>query len=174
MLLDVGANIGVYTLVAAVGHGARVVAVEPSLINAAALRANVALNPDVRVDVHEIALSDRSGSGLLTATSDEPGATGVVRAADEAAPGLAVRVDTVDHLVATGAMPLPTHVKVDIDGGEVEAVRGMERCLAERRLRSLIVETRTPERRAALEADLARHGFVGHRSDSAQNRIFVR
>lgn len=174
VLLDVGANIGVYALVAAVGRGARVFAIEPSPVNAAALRANIALNPGTRVNVHETAVSDCPGEGLLTATSDAPGATGVVYPAGRIAGGVTVRMDTVDRLVAAGAMPSPTHVKIDIDGGEVSAVRGMDRCLADRRLRSLIVETRTPDRRAALEADLGRHGFTGHRSDSAKNLVFVR
>jgi len=60
---DVGANIGIYSLLAArlVGPTGKVIAVEPEPANAALLRKNIALNQYKHVEVIEKAISERPG-----------------------------------------------------------------------------------------------------------------
>ena len=67
-VLDVGANEGLFTLVAAsrVDTGGRVLAVEPSLREFDWLRANIALNQFENVEPVRIALYDHDGAAQLT------------------------------------------------------------------------------------------------------------
>lgn len=181
LLLDVGANIGLYGLAAAVGRSVRVVAVEPNPTNLATLRRNVAANPSAEVAIVPMALADRPGQRTLLAESEEASATGHIMS-DLSTSGLdqdrgarlAVDCETLDRLIAAGIVPRPTRIKIDIDGGEVDALVGMSTCLADPRLHSLLIEVMTWAAEERVREFLGRFGFVGHRSDSAKNLIFVR
>jgi FkbM family methyltransferase len=141
IFMDVGANIGVYTIAAAhrVGPGGRVYAFEPHKVNAAALMKNLALSRlSERVDVFTCPLSDRPAmvrfnyASLSSASSGSQ--TGHRRApggADEFTP-VATEVTaalTVDTLISDGVISPPTHVKIDVDGNELEILRGMQTLL---------------------------------------------
>ena len=47
---------------------------------------------------------------------------------------------TLDGLVYDDGLPCPTHIKIDVDGLEPAIVQGATRLLADRRLRSVLVE----------------------------------
>jgi FkbM family methyltransferase len=137
---DVGANVGVYTLLAAlqVGQGGRVIAFEPHIVNCARLLHNIALNSLQNVvTVICAGLHDSDSwlpfgySSLEPASSNSQlghnslGATSLISpVVTELKLGM-----TIDHLVATGAIPPPTYVKVDVDGNEPQIVRGMTHVL---------------------------------------------
>ena len=76
MFVDVGANIGAYTmLVAAAAGRCRVLAIEPLATLAAKLRTNVALNGFCEVTVMEHAVGETEGRLSLTVDADNLGAT---------------------------------------------------------------------------------------------------
>jgi FkbM family methyltransferase len=151
-LLDIGANVGMYSVWAAASRGTRVFAFEPESQNYALLNQNIWLNRlDGLVRAYCIALSDTAGydrlylSEFMAAGSchsfgaaldfhnrprEAPFAQGCVSA-------------TVDDLVAKGAMPVPTHVKLDVDGLESKVFAGARATLADRGVRSLLVEINT-------------------------------
>ncbi len=121
---DVGANVGFLTLLCArlVGPGGRVVAFEPLPAAAAALRANLARNGFANVEVREEAAGERSGSAWLAVGAD----TALSRMVARQGPGtIAVPVVAIDDLVRSGAVPAPQVVKIDVEGAEVEVIRGM-------------------------------------------------
>src|SRR5918912_4362355 len=70
--VDVGANVGVYTVVLAraVGPEGRVLAFEPGPENVRRLEENLARNRLENVDVHAIALADRAGELVLRLGAD--------------------------------------------------------------------------------------------------------
>ena len=47
----------------------------------------------------------------------------------------------LDDLVTAGTVPLPTHIKIDIDGFEPKVIAGARRVLADRGVRSPLIET---------------------------------
>jgi FkbM family methyltransferase len=120
---DIGANVGVYTLLASklVGDNGQVVAFEPLPENLAFLRRHIELNRCANVRVVEAALSDRSGSGML--------ATEGHRSMGRLTTGgsVAVAVLALDAAVARLGLPLPGVLKMDIEGGEAAALRGAGR-----------------------------------------------
>ena len=126
--VDVGAHVGYMTLLGsqAVGPAGRVVAVEASPANVALLRANVAANGATNVEVLAAAASDHSGSVGLSLS---PWNTGDNRAYPvpemERVEVAAVRLDDVlRHLERVDV------VKVDTQGTDHRAIRGMAATLA--------------------------------------------
>jgi FkbM family methyltransferase len=125
-VVDAGANIGVYTLLLAhlAGPAGRVVAVEPGPLAATRLRENVARNRLDQVEVVEAAVGSEPGEGAISLDSDvsntlvpEPGITRVAT----------VPLVTLDSLAAD-----PSFIKLDVEGYEMEALRGAPRLLGQR------------------------------------------
>jgi FkbM family methyltransferase len=144
LLCDVGANIGIYTVLAA-ALGARVAAFEPHVGNADSLVDNVALNGlSERVDVYSIALHDTTGFGPFNYYS-------LVRGTSQSQ-YRAVEDDSGNRFAPVGremkwGVPFdslglqPDLVKIDVDGNEPAVLDGMAATLgATSRPRSVQVE----------------------------------
>ena len=121
--VDGGANIGMYTLLAAhlVGEGGTVAAFEPADLARSRLEENIALNGFGNVVVHAEALSDRSGTSAFIADLDVSN-----RLEQKDVPGahkVDVRTTTLD--AALGDRPFAMG-KLDLEGAEMQALRGME------------------------------------------------
>ena len=119
VFFDVGANVGFYSLLAAmrVGTG-RVYAFEPLPANVVFLRSHLEINCVRNVEVLEVAISDHSGT--TTFASESTRAMGKL----EAGGGLTVQVSTLDRLIAEGRAAAPNCIKMDIEGGEFRALLG--------------------------------------------------
>jgi FkbM family methyltransferase len=149
LFLDIGANIGSYTVLAAGVRRATVWAFEPDPQTLQALKRNLKLNGlDDRVVVHEFALGDRDGEVLFTRGLDT--VNRVATAEDRTVQ--AVRVRRLDALI--GAYR-PSMIKMDVEGYEEAAIRGAKTLLAGDSLKVVELETVTPE----IEATFDQHGF---------------
>jgi FkbM family methyltransferase len=126
VVFDVGANVGFYTLLAAIraGSAGRVYAFEPLPRNLEFLRRNLALNRIGNVTVLEAAVATLPG----VVTFDVGGGPCLGRV--DAAGTLAVRAVGIDALVSSEALPPPSVIKMDIEGGEVAALEGARNTLA--------------------------------------------
>ena len=142
VLYDVGANVGAYTLLAAVAvPGMRVVSFEPSPANFAALCANVDLNGvSDRVIAVPLALGDRARSALLDRDAAVPGGSPRLGNAVPAEAATKVLVDRLDDVIRRFDLPTPDHLKLDVEGGELDVLAGGERLLASGGVRSAMVE----------------------------------
>lgn len=121
VVLDVGAYVGWYTLRAAraVGASGCVVALEPDAENRRQLEANLALNGIGNVRI--VGKAAWSGSGPLPWRHvDHP----PWRRVSGAAEGLAVDGVALDDLTAALALPRVDWIKMDVEGAEVQALRG--------------------------------------------------
>ncbi|MDP1631634.1 MAG: FkbM family methyltransferase [Caulobacter sp.] len=125
--LDIGANFGLYALTAAKnGVADTVLAFEPDPRNAAQLSGNLYLNALTQeVQVYQAAVSDLAGSILLALHSAN--STGKTRVAEAGQDGAAVPSLTLDGLL--GWEDKLVLVKIDIEGHELHALRGMARTL---------------------------------------------
>lgn len=127
LFLDVGANLGLYSVLAAKGGLAdRIVAFEPDVRNRVQMEANLLMNGLLsRVEIVAKAVSKETGStGFLISPDTVTGQSKVGAGAG------AIQVETVrldDFLDVAG---LRVFIKMDIEGRELEAIRGMERLLA--------------------------------------------
>lgn len=152
VLYDIGANVGVYALIAAAFEPeAHVLAFEPGYATFASLCENVQLNgQDARVTPLPVALGERTRLGSLALRDTVAGAA--IHALD----GLGgvydqpVLVASLDDLVEQFSLPAPTLVKLDVDGGEGAVLAGARGLLRRRELRSVIVEVETDQTDAVL------------------------
>ena len=163
---DVGASTGVYTLVAArrVGRDGAVYAFEPHLANALSLLHNIRENGlNGAVKVLSCALSDRETYFDFEYLSARPAAYDMPESEKAKLKPLFSELKyatTIDRLVDQGAARHPSLVKVDVDGAELEVIRGMrELLLGQHRPRSVQVEVNRHSK-DAVNAFMEEHGFT--------------
>ena len=170
ILWDIGANIGAYSLYAALHPGVSVLAFEPGAASYAALCENIEANGrQDSIQAYCVAFSDRTILATLdmgdSSAGGFPNAFGAVRDTDgngvttvarQAAIGF-----SIDDFRATFALPVPNYLKLDIDGIEDKVLDGGARTLADPALRGVMVEMTSgaSKRNAGTEAALARAGF---------------
>jgi FkbM family methyltransferase len=131
-VVDVGANYGVVTLLAAaaVGPTGRLHAFEPQPGIAALLRRSIGLNGMSQVEVHEVALSDRDGEMDLYVPDENLGAGSLSRILDEPGATFQVQVRTSGPFLEALALGPVKLLKIDIEGHEPEFLRGARDFLA--------------------------------------------
>jgi FkbM family methyltransferase len=144
VFVDVGANIGFFTLLAAsrVGPKGRVHAFEARADNLALLRRSVADNGFANVEVHQCAVSDRAGS-LAFFASGTWYSNGRIVGDDEAGSEQLPRVAAVALDAALADAPRIDVVKMDIEGAEARALAGMRALL--RRHRPVLLTEFSPD-----------------------------
>ncbi|WP_436926711.1 FkbM family methyltransferase [Halosimplex amylolyticum] len=123
---DVGANVGIYScLVADVAPAGTVIAFEPEPDNRDRLRANLASNdPACSWEVSAVALSERDGSARLAAGFPaDYRAVGAGHYYLSATDGRPIDVRRAESLIADG-FPAPDVVKIDVQGAELDVLRG--------------------------------------------------
>lgn len=174
--LDVGANIGVYSLIAA-ECGAEVIAFEPGTAAAAALRRNVALNDlGGRIDVRQEAVGAEPGEiefveGVGTMGHVVTDADDVARGGEGLFTGRSTRrlvrvpVATLDDVIGAGRVAA---VKIDVEGFEDAVLAGAESALHEHRIDYLQIEHNARSEllfgETARSLDILRvHGYTLHR-----------
>jgi FkbM family methyltransferase len=136
VLYDIGANVGFFTVLGArlAGPTGLVYAFEPVPENAAYVRLNVRLNGFRNVRVIEKAVSSQSGPGELWVAEYSGGAALTTTAMPpDAKTTIAIEVVSIDDLVPLRNWRLPTVVKIDVEGAEMDALKGMLRTLREAR-----------------------------------------
>ena len=132
VLIDVGANIGLYALKGAriVGPKGRVVAVEPGAVASDMLADNLKLNPYFRqVDIVRKALADKVGRATLhhIPLGDDPQAFSLL--ADGSPEGETVETTTLDQMVTDLSLTRVDCIKIDVEGAEGMVLSGAHETL---------------------------------------------
>lgn len=136
MVVDIGAHIGYFTRIFSklVGSSGRVVAFEPDPQNFALLQKNMAGLPNVTLV--NAAVSDKKGSIDFYQIEDS---TGCHTTVPTNAPAKKFSVDAIAMDDFSQSF-FPDVIKMDIEGGEPSALRGMERILTGRRSLCIVME----------------------------------
>lgn len=180
---DIGANVGAYSLIAAklTGNGARIFAFEPSAATFHDLVRNIIHN-GCGASIVPLPLALWSETALLSFELRSQLA-GAARHRINPEPGLdAPLAQTIlgvrlDDLVDRPGLPVPTHAKIDVDGYELDVLRGAERTLRRVEWRSVIIELdpEESERNRAIKALLADAGLTdGERHERTASRRYPR
>ena len=155
-LFDIGANVGVYTIYAAVMKNARVYAFEPEALNFAELNKNIYLNKlHGRVLAYCLALSDVDKVDVLHLSDFGLGISyhdfeeNSWKEDKQFSPDWHAKKDErrlqgcvgfrLDTLVS-GGLPTPAHIKIDVDGLEHRVIDGMKEVLQNPGLKTVLIE----------------------------------
>src|SRR6266404_2800894 len=134
VFIDVGANFGVYTLVASrlVGATGKVIALEPTAQSFETLRQNIALNHFSNVRAFQVALTQSSGKAWLYHGWDPVGnSLGMdPLRGDE---GEEVQTESLDNLLEDNGIGRVDDIKVDVEGAEELVLRGATKTLTSNR-----------------------------------------
>jgi len=132
VFVDVGANFGVYTLVASklVGETGKVLAFEPSAESFAILRQNIELNHLSNVRAFRVALAQTRSQAWLNYGWD-PVCNWMSKDRDplRGNEGEEVQTDTLDQLLEENGVTRVDAIKIDVEGAEELVLRGAIRCL---------------------------------------------
>jgi FkbM family methyltransferase len=137
--LDIGANIGIHTLLMSelVGPGGRVFAFEPQSRNFELLRENLQLNGASNVVARQVAAGDREGVCRLALHPTNYGDHRVTSAGDGAEEAPITTIDSALRDSLDGCVGL---IKIDVQGYESHVIRGMQETLRRNPGAILIVE----------------------------------
>lgn len=130
--LDIGANVGWYTRVLGAG-GARVVAFEPNTQIFPFAQMNARDLPDAVVNKRAVAEQAGHATFYEAPSSDLSSSTRAVGAPVE------TEVVTIDDLTADGTL-VPEFVKCDVEGGEMQVLRGARRFRASEQAPAWLIE----------------------------------
>jgi FkbM family methyltransferase len=147
VVLDVGANIGLFTRQALRNGAKRVISIEPVPGNREALRYNVA--PDIasgRVSVVASGTWDVRGTLPFLVDAKRPGRSScmVENSSDEVF-SLSVDVAPIDDIVEELSLPRVDFIKMDIEGAELRALKGAAKVIRRDRPRMAIAVEHTDD-----------------------------
>jgi FkbM family methyltransferase len=172
-VLDVGANVGAYTLLFAtwVGDNGRVFAVEPAPDASEGLRTHVLMNGfDDRVTIVEAAASATVGSAPF-ALHPSGGASSLALESVDSGTRILVATETIDNICKAHTL-LPAVIKIDVEGAELDVLKGARNTLTLPGLHVFVELHPTAWSaaglsRADLEQELRAQGFVVEPLDPA-------
>lgn len=144
-VIDVGAHIGLYTLIAArvIGQNGKVISIEPDEANLAVLRKNVAINNLNNTIVLPVALGNVSGwkkfcAGVMPSGSSfypaRRRALYKVRAVRK------IKSVTLDELLENLGIKNVEWIKIDVEGAELDVLQGGESFLQNSKNLKIIIE----------------------------------
>ncbi len=148
-LFDIGANVGVFSLYAALHRNCDVFAFEPESKNYACLNQNIYLNnASEQIKALNLGLHDRTCIEYLRLNNLESGSA--LHSLGEAIDwrkeayiskfNQAVLAFSLDEFIETFATKIPNHIKLDVDGNELKIIHGAQKTLSNSTLKSILVE----------------------------------
>jgi FkbM family methyltransferase len=140
ILWDIGANVGLYSVYAAILKKCQVIAIEPSIFNLELLARNIYLNKlQEQISILPIALSDSLGFNIMKMTSTEWGGALSTFGKNIGEDGGAISEIfsyqmmgiTIDDAISKLKIPKPDYIKMDVDGIEHFILKGGTNTLGE-------------------------------------------
>lgn len=181
--VDIGANIGLYSLMAAAHGVSRVYAIEPNPFSFSVLARNIIAN-DFDSIVVPLCLAVSNRSSIVAFKLGGPHAGTIKNEIIGEGPhpdvmSITTASFTMDELFRVQGISGINHLKIDVDGLEPEILRGATELLSDKALKSVLVEDVSKNEREESEmvSFLGQFGFSltdawGH--DGTYNNIFIR
>jgi FkbM family methyltransferase len=199
VFMDIGANIGVFSIYAAIRHRSKIYAFEPDASNYYILNKNIEINNlNKEISAYCIGLNNVNGFGLLnmedtsfgSAVKEFSGRTvDVIKFGDhlkhvnytQGSFGL-----TVDSICSDFGLDVPHYIKIDVDGIEEQIIEGAIQTLQNKKVKSVVVELETADKSypeiirriesTGLKLKKTSHGPDADHSDfkNAYNHFFYR
>jgi FkbM family methyltransferase len=130
LFIDIGANIGFYTALSMrlLGNDGMVIALEPDPVSFKFLEQTIKLNGPCKVEVFKLAASSMNGTATLYTSSSNRGDNRLheFKSASDKLNIQTVTIDSLMERLLLNTTNKNVFVKLDIQGGEGLAIRGMK------------------------------------------------
>lgn len=142
VILDVGANVGVYSLLAAAANpDAAIYAFEPTLEVFDTLRRNVAANGFTNIFLHQKGVARTTGEAFLHHCGGIDGANeGMNYVSDEPSDAEKILTTSLDDFCGQNGIERIDLMKIDVEGGEFDVLRGAESLLRQQKIAYIFFE----------------------------------
>lgn len=140
--IDVGANIGFYSLMASkiIGEPGRVFSFEPSYREYSRLLKNIELNHCNNIIPFNFALTNEIREVLLSTSKSHTGLNTLNSVTEFEISGYQlVQAVTLDYIFSASDVEFDL-IKIDVEGAEYLVLQGMQKILAERRIKKIVIE----------------------------------
>ena len=147
---DIGANIGIFSMYAALKKNCKVIAFEPESSNYFILNKNISLNLcNEQIIAFNIAINDKDEFSFLNLSENIiPGNSGnsfknsldINHVAYTPKFKQGVFGISLDSFIYQYNNPVPNHIKIDVDGNEYKIINGMKKVLNDENLITLAIE----------------------------------
>lgn len=190
VLYDIGANVGAFSIYAAVTKAMKVYAFEPAFYNYYLLNRNICLNKLDNVLAFNIAFSNANHIDMLymKTTLDGDSNTNVGTPQDckkvKFVPEYSQPIIcyTLDSFMRKNKPNFPSHIKIDVDGLEPEIIAGATTTINDKRLKSILVEVNEADTKNVEMVEMIKKaGFriqnsnlSQYQADTFKNYIFAR
>lgn len=158
LFVDIGANIGAYTILASGEVGASTIAIEPIPSTFKNLVQNISANQiQEKVDALNIGLGAKKDIIKFTKSLDTVNHV----ATEDESDTIDVKVDKLDSLLLK---KIPSLIKIDVEGFETEVLNGAEKVLKAKELKVIIIELNGSGKRygydeGLIHSNLIKQGF---------------
>lgn len=168
VFLDVGANIGWHSLLAAevVGKSGRVLAFEPVSVSYGRLCRNIELNNFTHVRAFQFGLSNRDEVISIYRCEEDNSGANSLYGSEQQAPIERVGVKVGDAVLSDVQVSRIDLCKIDVEGAELDVLEGLSGALSEGKIKAIVIEVnpvsllRAGRRPEELISFLRSHGFV--------------
>ncbi len=147
LFIDIGANIGSYSILAASSKDVDVISIEPIPSTFSWLQKNIKINDlEKKINAMNIGLADKKGSIKFSSNLDT--INHVLSIDEKNLPAIEVNVSTLDEILKG---IFPTIIKIDVEGYEMKVLEGAKNLINCPSLIAIIIELNGGGRRYGIE-----------------------
>jgi len=160
-VIDIGANVGLFTVLMSVGlrNSGSVWAFEPVPLNIERLKKNLNLNDVKNTRIFPYALGEKNGQNILHLANDSA-YNSFVNVESRLSDGkdIVVEIKELDDLWDNSYRPQISFIKIDVEGFELEVLKGATR-LIKQCLPTMLIEANTLEQFESLFLFLKKYDY---------------
>ncbi|MBL6931524.1 MAG: FkbM family methyltransferase [Rhodospirillales bacterium] len=183
IFVDIGANIGLYSLLAAAYGASRVYSFEPNPFSYSVLTRNIISNEFGNV-ITPFCIAMNENSSVVTFKLGGLHAGGIKNEIVNEGPhpanlSISAAAFSVDEFFRIQKISCVNHLKIDVDGLELKILHGATNMLSDKALKSVLIEDNSQKEdgNSEIVSFLSQFGFTesnAFESDGLINRIFTR
>lgn len=175
---DIGANVGVFSLYAAIKKKCKVYSFEPEPNSFIDLYNSIKINKDTDVLAMLIPLADEKNTNFFNLNKDFISGYSGHKFGDpvDGKSRYGICSDTIKNLIKNNIIKQPDYIKIDVDGTEIKVLNGMENLWSSSKLKSILVEFNNSKDLNYYSEFLSKFGFfLSQRpNEKGSNYIFSR